>query len=113
MAQISPHGVVRDGQLAGDLRRRQVHRQIAQHPDLAIAQRLQQRLRPTGARGELASRKQAQDVSDQGRVSTKVTMRSAGPVIGSIVGVWVLGPMVKTYHGSRPRCQAVCSRFVR
>jgi hypothetical protein len=99
VAQMSLHGVVGDGQLAGDLRRRQVCREVAQHPDLTLAQRLRQRLRPGGARGELGSGEQAEDVSDQGGAGTKLAMRPAGPVIRSSVGVWVLGRMVKTYHG--------------
>ena len=61
-------GVVRDVQLAGDLRPSQVGRQVAQHPQLAVAQRLQQRLQRGGPPGELAPGEQAEDVADQGGV---------------------------------------------
>jgi hypothetical protein len=64
VAQVGPDGVTRDVQLAGDLRPGQVGRQVAQHPDLAVAQRLRRRPRPGGRRGSPAGQ-QAQDLSDQ------------------------------------------------
>ena len=65
---MGPDGVVRDVQLAGDLRPCQVGRQVAQYPDLAVAQGLQRRLQFGGRRGESASGQQAKDVGDQGGV---------------------------------------------
>jgi hypothetical protein len=68
VADVGPDGVVREVQLAGDLGHGQVGGQVAQQPDLAIAQRLQRRLRPGRRRGERASGEQAEDVGDQGSV---------------------------------------------
>src|SRR4029077_4542898 len=42
VAYVCPDRVHRQGQLAGDLRRGQVGRQVAQHPDLGLAQRIYQ-----------------------------------------------------------------------
>src|SRR6185312_1362776 len=42
VADVRADRVHREGQLAGDLRRGQVGRQISQYPDLALAQRLSQ-----------------------------------------------------------------------
>ena len=58
----------RDGQLAGDLRRRQVGRQVAQHADLAVAERLERRPRPGGRRRGPVPGQQVQDLGDQGGV---------------------------------------------
>jgi hypothetical protein len=46
-------------------------RQVAQHPDLAVAQRLQRQLRPGGRRGSTAGQ-QAEDLDDQGGVRCSV-----------------------------------------
>src|SRR6201995_5846698 len=42
VAYMRPDRVHRNGQLAGDLRRGQVGRQVTQHPDLGLAQRIHQ-----------------------------------------------------------------------
>src|ERR1700733_7897631 len=42
VAYVRPDRVHRQGQLAGDLRRGQVGRQVAQYPDLGLAQRIYQ-----------------------------------------------------------------------
>ena len=68
MAQMRPDGVSGHVQLAGDLRPRQVCREIAQNSDLAVTQRLEQRLRPRGLRRRLASGEKADDVGDKGGV---------------------------------------------
>jgi hypothetical protein len=68
VAQVGADGVVRDVQLARDLRRGQVGRQVAEHVQLAVAQRLPRRLRVGGRWGGPVSREQAEDVGDQGGV---------------------------------------------
>ena len=57
----------------GDLRRRQVGWQVAQHPDLAVAERLERRPWPGSPRRGPVPGQQVEDLSDQGG------MRSALP----------------------------------
>jgi len=51
-----------------DFRRGQVGRQVAQHADLAVAERLERRLRCGGRRRRRPSGQQAADLGDQGGV---------------------------------------------
>jgi hypothetical protein len=65
VAHVGLDGVRRHGQLAGNLRRRQVRRQVAQYADLAVAQRLERRPRLTGRRRGPFPGQQVEDLGQQ------------------------------------------------
>src|SRR5260370_10223678 len=72
VVDVGLDGVRRDGQLAGDLRPGQVGRQVAQHADLAVAERLQRRLRTAGRRRGPRSGQHAEDLGEPGGVGAAV-----------------------------------------
>jgi len=68
VAQVGLDGARRDGELGGDLRCRQLGRQVAQYAEFAAAERFEQRPRPGGRRRGPVPGQQAEDLGDQGGV---------------------------------------------